>query len=433
MSTPLERFKHATIRQLRALERFTHTDNVYLFKNGSLVFGTQLVNVLNGFGLYLLIAHFLPKEVYGQYKYFLALFSLFSFTTFTGTEIAVQRAVAEGNDGAVPAGFRLKLIGGALGSVISLLVAGYYAFAGRADLAAALVLLALFAPWIYAANVYGTALSGKKRFAEASAINVITSLLSFVGMVFAFIFLRDPVQLFAAFLVTSSVLLLGYAYARRTLTNTHVGKDTLSFATHMSLLDILATAANNLDAVLVFHFLGPASLATYAFATIPVEQMKGFLKTFQTIALPKFTTLSLSHLRKTLVRKVLLFILGITFLMLIYIVLVPYFFQFFFPAYAASVPYSRVYSLSLIFGVPGSLLSTIFMAKGLKKETTLFNVVNYSAQIILLVLGAWLYGLWGVIVARIAARTLMFFTTSAMLHATSATEVLPTPMQAEGA
>ena len=416
MTSIRERSKRRIISILRKLEVYTRTDNVYLTKNTTLLFLIWSIGVLNGFVLYILISRILPKDVYGQYKYFLSLFSLFSVTTFTGVEAAVTRAVANGNDGAVKAGFRRKLLGGMVGSVITLCIAGYYALNGRTDLAIALSLMAVFAPWIYAANVYGSTYTGKKLFKNYTRTNIITSLLAFIGMVFAFIFIRDPVWLFAAFLFTSLTTVIAYAFALRTVTNNRVGDDTLSFATHLTKLDILGTIANNIDSILVFHFLGAASLAVYSFAIIPVEQMKGLLKSFQGIALPKFATSSLRSMQSTIGRKVALFMIMITLLMGIYILLAPPFFRIFFPAYVSAVPLSQVYSLSLIFAMPASLFMTLFIAKGLKKETTQFNVANYTIQILLLVIGAWKFGLWGVIVARMVSRTLMFFTAHTILH-----------------
>ncbi|MEI7512163.1 MAG: oligosaccharide flippase family protein [Candidatus Uhrbacteria bacterium] len=412
----LHSFSAQISKILRHLEKYTRTDNIYLAKNTSLVILVQAVNVFNGVVIYILIAHFLSKETYGQYKYFLSLFSLFSLTTFSGIELAVARDVANGNDGGISVGFRRKLIGGILGSIISIIGAGYYAFQGRNDLTIALILLSIFAPWIYASNVYSSLFTGKKLFAEYTKINIASSIFSSLGMAAAFIFIKDPVLLFAAFLGTSSVLLVSYYIAKRKCENNKVGKDMLSFGTHMSIIDILGTIANSIDSILVFHFLGAPALAIYSFATIPVEQLKGFMKSVQSIALPKFAVNQISETRKTIGPKIFLFAAGVTGTIIVYIILIPFFFKLFFPAYSSSVPYSQIYSLSLIFGMPGSLISTIFQAKGLKKETAQFNTINYTIQIVLLLLGAWLYGLWGVIIARIGARTLMYFTAHTILQ-----------------
>jgi O-antigen/teichoic acid export membrane protein len=392
------------------MERYTRTDNIYLVKNASFMVLTQSVSILNGFVLYILISHFLSKEAYGQYKYFLSLFSLFALTTFTGMKVAVARDVANNNDGALKAGFRRKLLGGFVGSAISFMAAGYYLFVGRNDLSIALVLIGICSPWIYAANIYTAIFVGKKRFDTYSKINITTGIISFIAMACVFVLVKNPVWLFAAFLGTNSIIFFAYAIARRAVTNTRVGGDMLSYATYLSKLDVLGLLATSIDGILIYHFLGASALAIYSFAIIPVEQIKGILLSVQSVAMPKFTVNSLSHMQKTLGRKVLIFMLGITILTVVYILLTPFFFRVAFPAYADAIPYSQVYSLSLVFVIPASLLLTLFTAKGLRRETTRFNILNYSVQIILLVLGSWLYGLWGAIFARLITRILMYLT-----------------------
>jgi O-antigen/teichoic acid export membrane protein len=408
--------KHRFELLLRRLEKYTKTDNVYLVKSGVYLVLNQGVNVLNGFLLYVLITHYLPKETYGQYKYLLSLFGLFAVTTFTGMDAALTRAIARDYDGSLGAAFRRRLLGGLVGSLISILIAGYYQWQGRQDLAIALVLLALFAPWIYAASSYTYYFIGKKEFKRFTRITAASTMLAFIGMAAAFIFVRDYVLLFLAFLITSLTILIGYLFARRERRNTNVDPDLMSYATHLSLLDLLGIVANSLDGVLVFHFLGPIQLAVYSLAIMPVAQLNGFFKTVQTMAMPKFAVNDLGLMRATIRHKLLLFMLAVTLGVVVYILLLPWFYGLFFPTYLASVPYSQVYSLSLIFLLPANLLASVFQAKGLRKETTLFNISNYSLQIILLLIGVWMYGLWGIIFSRMLARLLMLGTTHVMLQ-----------------
>jgi O-antigen/teichoic acid export membrane protein len=401
---------------LRRAESVTQTDNVYLAKNSFYLLIMQGVGVLNGFILYILIAHFLPKEVYGEYKYFISLFGLFAVCAFTGIDGALMRSVAQGFEGSLRTAFRRKLIGGLVGSALMIAAGFYYQFQGRGDLALPIFLIAVFAPWIYSSTVYASFLNGRKRFGLMTRLSIITSLVYFACMAVAVIFFRNSLFIFAAFLLANLANLAVYLYVRTKQANTKVDKDLLPFGTHLSLLDILGIVANSIDGVLIFHFLGAASLAMYSLAVIPVEQMKGFLKSVQSVAMPKFAVSNLATLRQTMRRKILVFMLLIAGLMGIYILLAPPFFALFFPKYLASVPYSQLYSLSIIFAAPASVLMSLFQAKGLRKEITLSNVLNYSIQIAMLVFGSWLYGLWGAIVARLIARALMLGTTHWMLQ-----------------
>ena len=401
---------------LRKGERITGTDNVYLAKNGFFLTLMQSFSVVAGFLQYILIAHYLPKEVYGEYKYFLSLFSLFSIAAMTGMENALSRAVANGFEGSLPKAFRYKLIGGAFGSVAMLLGAGYYFWQHNINTALALVLIAIFAPWIYASNVYGAFLSGKKRFDLTSRYTVYATFISFIGMSTGLFFLRNAVALLLVFLITSLTNGIAYLVARTQQQNDNVDPGMYPLGKQLSLLDILGTFANNLDSILVFHFLGAASLAVYSLAIIPVEQMKGFLKIISSLAMPKYATKSLEAVQTGMRKKILLFMGVVVVLMGCYILLAPAFFAFFFPSYLSSVPYSQVYALSLITGAPATLLLTAILAQNMKKALTYSNVLNYSAQILFLLIGSYFFGLWGVIISRIFSRIFQLVCSYVLLH-----------------
>ncbi len=402
--------KHRLINFLQATQRITKTDNLYIAKSGFYLSVTHAMGILSGVVLYILIGRFLPKETYGQYRYFLSIFGLFGIAAFSGVESALTRAVANGYEGSLVQAFKQKLMGGFIGSFICVLVAGYYVSHQRSDLAYAFVLIALLAPWIYAGNIYGAFLNGKKEFRVYGKINTCLNILAALGMAIVFVTSKRPLILLIAFLCTSLVNIIGFIYARRHQRNDAIDPDMKAYAFHLSGLDVFGVIANSIDSILIFHFLGAQSLAIYSLAIIPVEQVKGFLKIFQSLAFPKLTLHAISAVHKTFVHKIRLFIIGTACLIGIYILAAPIFFHIFFPLYQDSALYSQVYSLSLILGVPASLYVTLFTAKGLRRETMLFTVISYSLQIIFLVIGSWLYGIWGAILARLLSRSLMFLT-----------------------
>lgn len=404
----MQRLKSWLVKWLRKAEGITGTDNVYIAKNGGIVVLTYAINVLNGFVLYLLIGHYLPKEVYGQYKYYLSFFGLFSIATLTGIDTALNRAVARGYEGDLRVAFRAKLFAGYLGSVVALLGSLYYVLHNDFSIAFALVLIAIFAPFVYAMNIHGAFFSGKKQFGTQGKISVVSGGIYFIGMALATIFLRNSLWIFLVFLLVSLNNVIGYLYAKRQVTNDQTDKDLLSLGMHFSLVDALAVFASRIDSIVIFHFLGPVQLALYSLATIPVEQIKGFLKSLQTISLPKFATNNLHAFRATATHRLCLLVLGISGLMGIYALCAPMFFRVFFPQYLSSIPYSQWYGISVIFAVPAGILFALFQAKGMKKEVAWINGVSYTAQIIFLIIGCWLYGLLGAIFARIVTRAIVF-------------------------
>lgn len=399
--------RESLIYKLRFLERYTRTDNVYLLKNGFFVFLNQMIAIVNGIGLYFIIGRYLPKEIYGEYKYLLSLFSLFSIATLTGMDSALINAVAKGYDASLYKAFKTKLFYGSLGSLAAIIAGVYYAIQQNANLAFGLFALAVFAPLINASSIYGAFFSAKKEFKRVAFFSSIGTLIAFCGMALAFIFIRNPAWLFVAFLGTSLVSIIGFIYAHRSVQNQKVDGTMTKYALHLSALDILGIIASNIDSVIAFHVLGSGALATYAIAIIPGDQLKGILKTVTSIALPKFASRSISQIHEGIRRKLLLFTLASVILIAVYIFAAPFLFRLLLPQYVTAVFYSQIYSLSIILAMPATMLSTLFVAKELKKELTQFNILSYSSQLILLFVGTWLYGLWGLIISRIISRAIM--------------------------
>jgi O-antigen/teichoic acid export membrane protein len=410
------RIKQIAAVWLRRGERITGTDNVYLAKNGSILFLTNFINTLNGFILYILIAKFLPPEIYGEYKYFLSIFGILSIFSFTGMDNALMRAVAKGHDQSLHAAFRRKFFGSAIGSFICLIIAAIFFLNDSHRLSIALILIAFFSPIIQASTVYGSFFSGKKQFSIYGKINIGIGVLYFLGMSISFVFFQDSLIILAIFLLISSCSFFAYIYAITKKSSNTIDEGMLRLGSHLSALDILGVIATRIDGILIFHFLGPTSLAVYTMATVPVEQLKGFAKISHGLAMPKFATADALLLKNTISRKIFLFSITIALGVIVYILLAPAFYNLFFKKYPDSITYSQVYSISLIFVAPASLILSLFIARGLKKEISLFNAINYTLQLVLIFFLGWLFGLWGIIFARLSSRIIMLFSSVILLN-----------------
>jgi len=88
---------------------------------------------------------------------------------------------------------------------------------------------------------------------------------------------------------------------------------------------------------------------------------------------------------------------------LIYIFLAPAFYQFLFPQYTESILYSQIFSISLI-AIVATLPNTVLQVKVAKKQLYQLNICKSFVQIGLLFLFVHLYGLLGIILARVISR-----------------------------
>lgn len=394
-------------RFARSMERYSGTDNVYLLKNVSYLWVNQGLSVLTGFGLYWIYAHLVSKELFGEYKYLITFFGLFSIAALTGVEPALSRAVARGYEGSVKQAFLFKLRYGFIGAGIALLLAGYYLFHRQTTIGYSMIALAVFGPWAYASNVYASYFTGKKQFRTYSIINSLISVGTCIAIITATILCTSATSLFVVFLATNTFSLIPCLYVLKRITDTRIDPELRSFSFHLSLLDILAIISSRLDSVLTFHNLGSIPLALYSFAVVPADQVKGLLKSITSIAQPKFATAQLATLQKTLLKKMGAYMALIALACFGYIVVAPIAFHVFFPAYSTSILYSQVYVLSFIPAIPAGLLYAVFESKGLKKETAVFNVSGQTVQIALLCVLSYLYGIWGTIAAQVIARCVM--------------------------
>jgi O-antigen/teichoic acid export membrane protein len=88
-----------------------------------------------------------------------------------------------------------------------------------------------------------------------------------------------------------------------------------------------------------------------------------------------------------------------------YIFLIPYIFPFVFPQYAEGVPFTQIYSLSLLF-FPTLILSTALVAQKREKELWVSRTIFPFVRLAVLVPAVQLGGLHGMVVGVVAVSAL---------------------------
>lgn len=404
-----ESFKKRIYSTLRWSEQYTHTDMVYLARGGSWLTAGQIISTASGILLAIAFANLLPKEVYGIYKYVLAVAAILAIPTLSGMGTAITQAVARGFEGSFLPALKTQIRWGLLGSAGSLTVAGYYYLNGNNTLAIAFLIAAFFIPFADTFNQFDAVLSGKKLFAASTKYNSAIKV-GGVAALIATIFLTD--NLFLVLLAYfGAYTILRLIFLRRTLKkyppNALIDPQTISYGKHSSLAAAFATVANYLDKLLLFHYLGPVNLAIYSFAIAPIEQSKVVFKSLPSLAMPKFAVQTFSEIKSKLYgRLLLLFALGAA-AVLLYFFAAPLLYKLLFPSYLDSVRYSQIFALTLLPTLPHTLMSPILSSKLTlipKKMLYLWNTPDLVLVASLFLLTAK-FGIMGVIMSRIFSRT----------------------------
>jgi len=402
------RLKRIIYRLLRRSEKYTKTDMVYLAKGGFWLSLGQIISSVSTFLLAIAFANLLPKEVYGTYKYVLSLLGLLAISTLSGMGTAVTRAVAQGNDGSFLPALKLKIRWGLLGGLASLGLAGYYYLQGNIQLTFAFLITAIFIPFMDSFSLYGSLLAGKKRFDVSSKygifIKIIASLLIFITLCFT----KNLLAILFIYLASYTLLrLIVLKLSLKYIENKKEDPESISYGKHLSLMNIISLIANQIDKILIFHFLGAGQLAVYSIAIALPEQIKGVLKNISNLALPKFSEKKSEEIKKTLYQKMRLFYIILLFIVIVYWLLAPTLFKLLFPQYLESVFYSQIFTFALL-NIPVVFLCTPFLqSQALKNKLYKIKSIGSIVQISLILILTYFYGLLGLIIARILFRYLL--------------------------
>jgi O-antigen/teichoic acid export membrane protein len=187
--------------------------------------------------------------------------------------------------------------------------------------------------------------------------------------------------------------------------NTKVDEGVIGYSKHLSVVGMIAGLANNIDQILIFHYIGPAALAVYNFALAIPSQIKGPIKGIAGLIFPKYVEREDHDIKAGMRSKYLMVFLGSAIIIAIYILAAPYIFHIFFPKYMDSVLYSQILSLSLLamVSIPTEIY---FVAKEKIKEQYIVNVSIPIIQIVLMVWFILWMGILGVVIARVIIKIL---------------------------
>jgi O-antigen/teichoic acid export membrane protein len=174
------------------------------------------------------------------------------------------------------------------------------------------------------------------------------------------------------------------------------------FARHLTIMSVLGLLASQADNLLVFHFLGAATLAIYSITSLLPEKIGGMFKFIATVALPRFTSRTFAEIQASLSKRLIaltILILGIAGL---YALIAPTLFRFIYPAYAPNVGYSMLYSLTML-NIVGIFAASALSAHRKIRELYILNVAVPIIQILLQAVAVVVGGLWWLVVAKIVS------------------------------
>jgi O-antigen/teichoic acid export membrane protein len=391
-------------RILNWTQQYTRTDMNYLAKSGFWTLLKYVFVVIAGLITTIALANFVDPTIYGTYQYVLSVSGVLGLFTLTGMDYAINRAVAQGRDGAFRSGVRTKLKWSVGITIAATITASYYYLNGDVILAASILIAGTLSPLVGSFQLYEHYLSGKRHFKHDAQIEITRKLLPFSLLLIALVYSENVIVLVAVYFAGNAIsYLLAYWYVIRSyLPSTEPDLDAINFSKHLSIMRIVGTISTHADKILIWHFLGAAAVAIFTIAQLATKYSGGILTAISSVALPKLAVRDLKTLQDTLPRKIFLFSLVMGMTALCYVAIAPFIFSLLFPMYLESIPLTQALSVSLLF-VPFSLYQKALTAHGQTKTLYRINILLPIIKLGLLLTLLPLYQIWGAVYALLVS------------------------------
>jgi len=380
---------------------------VYLLQSGWWInLGTVIISVFSLL-LYMVFARILPPEVYGTYQYLLSGAALIGALTLSGMNNAIARAVARGNDRTLYSANWTQARWSIVPFSIALIVAFYYYLHGTTTLFIGFLCIGFLTPFISIFGTYASFLQGKQDFRHGFWYGMGWNVPYYIGLIIvSYLYPSTIALLFTSLGIQAAAQGIAYYRTIRAYRpQEESDESSIRYGKHLSVLSFGTVVATQIDTIVAFHFLGPAAVALYSFATAIPERLAGFFKFIPTAALPRFSNKSSMEIRGAFGRRVWYAIFSMFIFVLIYIFAAHSIFSLLFPTYTDAVPYSQVYSLIIVSSIAGLFTSALTAQQNIK-ELYAYTIGVPIAQIALQTIGIIMYGLWGLIIARLVSQSL---------------------------
>jgi O-antigen/teichoic acid export membrane protein len=384
------------------------TDLHYVVKGSFWIVSAQALASFTSFFLAIAFAHFLSKEDYGNYKYILSVAGLISAISLSGLSTSIVQSVARGFENIFNKSFWLN-IKWSIGMILTAIgISGYYFVQKNYLLGSSMLVVALLAPIVNGSLLYRSFLNGKKEFRATSLYNSILTIVPALAVFGTMVYFPNPFWIVLVYF-GSNALVAGFIhfYVRaKWKPNKQIDPESDTYSKHLSAINILDMIATNLDKVILFQHLGATSLAMYSFATAIPEQIRNLFKAIPTLAVPKLAEKTNEDIQKVIYKKIFkLFLITIPVIILYYFA-APFIYRLIFPQYIEAIVFSQVFAIILL--MEGGLSGSVFEARMAIREQYILNVASNVVKIVLLYILMILYGIWGVIFARIISRFIGF-------------------------
>ena len=384
-------------------------DSHYFIKNTIwLLMGQALMSVA-AFLATVVLANKMSKHDLGDFRLIVSIYTTLVFFTMSGLTGAFMRSIVNGFEGALEEAIAIKKRYGLLTFFIGCCVALYFFYKGNATFALLVLVASAAIPYIESYSMYSPYLQAKHEFRLSSLNQGLIKLISSIAVIVVAYFMPQTLYLVIAFYGSQAVVnFIQYKVLTKKFPPKNNNRDEamLPYAKHLTLSGFAALIFGQADKFILYHFFGPAALASYWIASTVPQEVGRVVSTVVQVGYPKFVKVDHVNAKEYLPKRFLQSIGVLVLISLLYACIAYPFFHFFFPLYVGEVSKSIVLMFAFAI-IPHYFVWGYFAAKGRHKIIYLSNTLDPVLQVLLYLVCIPLFGIWGLVYAMLIKTVLM--------------------------
>ena len=267
-----------------------------LVKNGVWLLALNATRQILGVVTLAVLVRLFTKDEYGQYQFIVSIVGVCGVFVLPGLQVAVVQSVARGHDTTYLAATRIAFLASTAGTLVCGAVAAYEWFAGTMPLFYAAMLAAVLFPASQGLVTWKSYQFGKERFKETALSQGAALVIAYIGTIL--LALALPGNIVAPLAVSYTIfaiqnLQMHWRIVSSVPRNGVSEENSIRYGVQTSLYLALNTVGNYADRLILFFFLSPESLATYAAASRIPELLKDNLQAIRSVMIPSLSRKSI--------------------------------------------------------------------------------------------------------------------------------------------
>ena len=377
----------------------------YFVKGGFWLGLGQATDILKAFLASVLLANMFTKEIYGQYNFIIVMVSLAGIFALPGMNNAIIDSVAKGYDGTFKKILKSSFFWSLLGSLGFIILSIYGLFNERFYGFIIFLIISLIFPFYEVSRKYYHFLIGRKLFDVYVWYKFIFNLTYVLALGLMFLLKFNLVFLITLIFLIQTIMQIIFTLIilNKYVKNNLESKKSLDFGKKLNFSFMFSQIISYIDSLLVAYFLGFIDLAIFSIITLIPNQLKNVVSSMTPMILPKFIDspkINQKDILKSLIKLFFIFCIPV----LIYFVIAPPLFQYFYPKYYEYVNLSMFFNISfltIIYFLP----MNFFLKQHHTKKIAHINVISGTILIISSIVLINFFGLIGAIIGRIIYRS----------------------------